>query len=75
MSAQKSDNSNHTTNPAVHHGPLAGLDPFAPPGVYYGKSHGPRKVAKSRTYSAVSLSVKQYFACRKFWLRGKHYLI
>ncbi|KAF2211705.1 glycoside hydrolase family 37 protein [Cercospora zeae-maydis SCOH1-5] len=29
------------------------LDPYAAPNVYYGTSHNPRKVAKSRTYSAV----------------------
>lgn len=29
------------------------LDPFAAPNVYYGGSHTLRKVAKSRTYSAV----------------------
>lgn len=31
------------------------LDPYAAPDVYYGQSHTPRQVAKSRTYSAVSL--------------------
>ncbi|KAK5105844.1 hypothetical protein LTR62_001974 [Meristemomyces frigidus] len=29
------------------------LDPYATPDVYYGESHGPRKVAKGRTYSSV----------------------
>ena len=33
-------------------------DPFAAPNVYYGTSHSPRKVAKSRTYSAVSHAQK-----------------
>lgn len=33
------------------------LDPYAAPAEYYGKSHGPRKVAKSRTYSAVSAAL------------------
>ncbi|KAK3678894.1 alpha,alpha-trehalase nth1 [Recurvomyces mirabilis] len=28
------------------------VDPYAAPEVYYGSSHGPRKVAKGRTYSA-----------------------
>ncbi len=32
------------------------LDPYASPAEYYGKSHAGRKVAKSRTYSAVSHS-------------------
>ncbi|KAI7153053.1 Neutral [Hortaea werneckii] len=32
------------------------LDPYAAPDVYYGQSHTPRQVAKSRTYSAVDHS-------------------
>ena len=36
------------------------LDPYAAPNVYYGASHNPRKVAKSRTYSAVSLATCRY---------------
>lgn len=35
------------------------LDPYAAPSVYYGASHHPRKVAKSRTYSAVSTSLSR----------------
>lgn len=31
------------------------LDPFASPAEYYGQSHAPRKVAKSRTFSAVGV--------------------
>lgn len=32
--------------------PTLETDPYAAPNVYYGASHAPRKVAKSRTYSA-----------------------
>jgi hypothetical protein len=30
-------------------------DPYASPAIYYGESHGPRKTAKSRTLSSVSI--------------------
>lgn len=40
----RSDDKEHTLD----------LDPYAAPNVYYGASHSTRKVAKSRTYSAVS---------------------
>ncbi|KAK0287378.1 alpha,alpha-trehalase nth1 [Friedmanniomyces endolithicus] len=59
MSSQKSSLPIHTKlNTAdedlVRKGTL-NLDPYAPPEVYYGESHGPRKVGgKGRTYSAVS---------------------
>jgi len=59
MSAQKSTVPIHTKN-NVKEGEHAhdrkvslNLDPFAAPDVYYGSSHNPRKVAKSRTYSAI----------------------
>lgn len=38
------------------------LDPYASPAVYYGQSHAPRKVAKSRTLSAVGVLVLTMFA-------------
>jgi alpha,alpha-trehalase len=56
MSTQKSVLPIHPTRNDHDHGnaPTSlDLDPFAAPNVYYGTSHGPRKVAKSRTYSAV----------------------
>lgn len=52
------------------------LDPFAAPSVYYGSSHSPRKVAKSRTLSAVScnpLTVAWHMMalqCLKRWCFG-----
>jgi len=66
MSAQKSTVPIHTKN-NVKEGEHAhdrkvslNLDPFAAPDVYYGSSHNPRKVAKSRTYSAVSPPYSPY---------------
>lgn len=62
MSSQKSALPIHTTqdphnnvhNEKGHHEHISlDLDPYAPSNVYYGADHGPRKVAKSRTYSAV----------------------
>lgn len=69
MSSQKSD---LPTHPAAHEHVVhekeqskngervvnaLDLDPFAAPSVYYGSSHSPRKVAKSRTLSAVSYNL------------------
>ena len=36
-----------------HDQAIIDLDPYATPAEYYGHSHGPRKVAKSRTLSQV----------------------
>lgn len=69
MSVQKSDTSSHPAHndqpeqhehhhPSFQNGDLNKLsldtDPYAAPNVYYGASHSSRRVAKSRTYSAVS---------------------
>ena len=56
MSSQKSALPVRTTSPKQNTPRKVSLDldPYAAPAEYYGKSHGPRKVAKSRTYSAVS---------------------
>ena len=59
MSSQKSTLPIHTKHIAADEDLLRqgtlNVDPFAPPEVYYGESHGPRKVGgKGRTYSAVS---------------------
>lgn len=43
----------HTSN--TNNDVTLDLDPYAAPNVYYGTSHSSRKVAKSRTYSAVGL--------------------
>ncbi|KAK3686947.1 alpha,alpha-trehalase nth1 [Vermiconidia calcicola] len=54
MSSPKASLPIHTTTtskPSTRRVSLE-LDPYASPAEYYGKSHGPRKVAKSRTYSA-----------------------
>lgn len=55
MSLQKSEHpvSTSAASPSPRKVSLD-TNPLAPPAEYYGKSHGPRKVAKSRTYSAVS---------------------
>lgn len=55
MSLQKSEHPVLAfTEPRSPRKPTLDTNPLAPPAEYYGKSHGPRKVAKSRTYSAVS---------------------
>lgn len=64
MSSQKSTVPVHSKNSTkegehAHDRKISlNLDPYAAPDVYYGSSHNPRKVAKSRTYSAVSLPVQ-----------------
>lgn len=73
MSSQKSALPIHTTqdphnnvhNEKGHHEHISlDLDPYAPSNVYYGADHGPRKVAKSRTYSAVSNALAQSASTR-----------
>ncbi|EME46346.1 glycoside hydrolase family 37 protein [Dothistroma septosporum NZE10] len=56
MSSQQSALPHHTRKPSHQNGEQnlsLDLDPYAAPSVYYGGSHSPRKVAKSRTYSAI----------------------
>ncbi|SMR41695.1 unnamed protein product [Zymoseptoria tritici ST99CH_1A5] len=67
MSTQKSELAVHQPTPNEHHAHFEQIaenrngeqavsldtDPYAAPNVYYGASHNPRKVAKSRTYSAI----------------------
>ena len=53
MSTQQSTLPIHAKNSARNPVRKNTLDPFAAPAAYYGESHNPRKVAKSRTYSAV----------------------
>lgn len=73
MSSQKSALPIHTTqdphnnvhNEKGQHEHISlDLDPYAPSNVYYGADHGPRKVAKSRTYSAVSNALAQSASTR-----------
>lgn len=62
MSSQKSALPVHPS-PAASKDQIVGLlqrqnsstavDPYAAPEVYYGESHSPRRLAKSRTYSAI----------------------
>ncbi|KAK4539450.1 hypothetical protein LTR36_010927 [Oleoguttula mirabilis] len=51
MSSQHSALPIHTAKPDRK--ATLNLDPYAAPDVYYGASHSPRQVAKSRTYSAI----------------------
>ena len=56
MSTQQSNlpihaNAKHTTRSSIARKNT--LDPYAAPAAYYGQSHNPRQIAKSRTYSAV----------------------
>ncbi|KAH9835953.1 Neutral trehalase [Teratosphaeria destructans] len=58
MSAQQSAIPIHTKQD--NHRVSLSLDPYAAPDVYYGGSHSPRKVGKSRTYSAVDPAVNAF---------------